>query len=216
MLRVKRQNGQATLAITDWRNLIKELDAIDKTQTKQMFKEIKKVSEPLRKEIKGAIPKMNPGGRGMAHGGKTGWGRDYGTTAGKLGSAKRYPADYALSQVFKGNRRGYKSIARVTVKSAGTQIADLAQKPSGKATSRMYEVREFGGPVVKRTHPISSSAVVNWISKLGPKAASKKNKSRFVYPAADKALPQVESAVASVIETTHRQISSNLTKAASK
>jgi hypothetical protein len=109
------------------------------------------------------------------------------------------------------NKKGATGIARLIVRSAGVVYADLAQKPSGRAYTRMYKIREFGGPEIMRSHEIRVGGVSSFLNNLGPVVKpSKRKKSRNVYPGFDKALPAVQVQAKEAIRETIRFVEQNI------
>jgi hypothetical protein len=147
----------------------------------------------------------------MLHGGKTGWGTNYGRTGGPISGVKRYPYDSVLIESFTRPKKGQTGIARLRVRSAATVLTDLAQKYSGRSLSRSYKIRLFGGPEIERQHRLTSKSVGSFISKLGPIGKkSKKNKSRNVYPGFDKAYPEVKAEAEKAIKLVLKIVEKNI------
>jgi hypothetical protein len=75
----------------------------------------------------------------------------------------------------------------------------------------MYKIREFGGPEVMRSHEIRSSAVGSFLSNLGPVVkASKRKKSRNVYPGFDNSYPKIKPKIESAIRETITFVEANI------
>jgi hypothetical protein len=187
------RNSAIKVYASDWKVFAKELYKTDKTASFQLKKDFKEIMRGPQKEVRKGLSKLGRGGpfsasrkNGMAHGGRTGWGRNYGSTGSPVGGAVRYPFDSVMVEAFNRPKRGQTGIARLRVRSAATVIADLAKKSNGNRVTRMYKIREFGGPEIMRTHQVRPSAVQQLIDKLGPVSKpSKKRKSRNIYPAFD-------------------------------
>jgi hypothetical protein len=74
---------------------------------------------------------------GCLHGGRTGWGTNYGSTGGAVSGAKRYPYQSVLIDTLRQTEKGSDGdFPSYEVRSAATVIADLAQKYSGRSRSR--------------------------------------------------------------------------------
>jgi hypothetical protein len=209
------KNSDIKVYASDWRVFVKQLNKIDPQQMKELKKRWREISEDaresVRKELKGEG--AGPAGpmSGMRHGGRTGWGTNYGTTGGPVSGARRKPYNSITTSALTRNKKGATGIARLIVRSAGVVYADLAQKPSGNSYTRMYKIREFGGPEVMRSHQIRSGGVSSFLSKLGPVVkASKRKKSRNVYPGFDKAYPKVKVQAEKAIVETIRFVESNI------
>jgi hypothetical protein len=90
-------------------------------------------------------------------------------------------------------------------------LGDLAQKFSGRAYTRMYKIREFGGEEISRNHQLSRKSVFYFIRNLGAiSKPSKKRKSRNVYPGFDKAYPAVKLKAEQAIQRALKIISTNI------
>ena len=209
------KNSDIKVYASDWRVFVKQLNRIDPQQMKELKKRWREISEDaresVRKELKGKG--AGPAGpmSGMRHGGRTGWGTNYGTTGGPVSGARRKPYNSITTSALTRNKKGATGIARLIVRSAGVVYADLAQNPSGNSYTRMYKIREFGGPEVMRSHQIRSDGVSSFLSKLGPVVkASKRKKSRNVYPGFDKAYPKVKIQAEKAIIETIRFVESNI------
>jgi len=208
-------NSAVKVYASDWRMFVRELNKIDPQQVIELKKRWREISEEaktsVRDELKGEGAGTQGPMRGMRHGGRTGWGTNYGTTGGPVSNAKRKPYNSIVTSALTRNKKGATGIARIIVKSAGTVMADLAQRHGGRATTRMYKIREFGGPEITRSHQIRPRAVQEFIQNLGPVVKkSKRNKSRNVYPGFDKALPAVSAKAKNAIDETIRFVEKNI------
>jgi hypothetical protein len=206
-------NSDIKVYASDWRVFVKELNKIDPQQIKELKKRWKVIAEPARASVRNELKTPGTAGpmSGMRHGGRTGWGTNYGTTGGPVSNARRKAYNNVTASALTRNKKGATGIARLIVRSAGVVYADLAQKPTGRAYTRMYKIREFGGPEIMRSHEIRPSAVSSFISNLGPVVkASKRKRSRNVYPGFDKALPAVKVQANEAIKETIRFVENNI------
>ncbi len=197
----------------DLRVFAKALYEFHKEQSFALKKRFKEIAAPVQRSVRDELSGLGTSGpmRGMRHGGRTGWGRDYGSTGGPVSGAKRYPYNSVFVEAFKKPKRGQTGIARLRVRSAATTIADVARKFSGRAYTRMYRIREFGGEEIMRNHQLKESAVNQMITNLGPVSKpSKRRKSRNVYPGFDAAYPEAkkeaEVAIRAAIKATEAKI----------
>lgn len=209
------KNSDIKVYASDWRVFVKELNKIDPQQIKELKKRWKEIAEPARESVRSELKGEGAGTQGpmsgMRHGGRTGWGTNYGTTGGPVSNAKRKPYNSITTSALTRNKKGATGIARLVVRSAGVVYADLAQKASGKAYTRMYKIRLFGGPEVMRSHEIRPGGVSSFLTNLGPVVkSSKRKKSRNVYPGFDKAYPQVAKNAKVAIEETIRFVEKNI------
>jgi hypothetical protein len=207
-------NSAIKVYASDWRLFVKELKKIDPQQMKELKKRWKEISEPAIKSVKDELAKpLGHAGpmRGMRHGGRTGWGTNYGNVGSAVTGAKRKKYDNVTSSQLERNKKGATGIARVRVHSAGVVLADVARKHGSRATTRMYRIREFGGPEIMRSHEIQPLAVQEFLTNLGPVVKpSKHKKSRNVYPGFDKALPSVSAEAKKAIDETIRFVEQNI------
>jgi hypothetical protein len=208
-------NSAVKVYASDWRMFVRELNKIDPQQVVELKKRWREISEEAKSsvsdELKGDKAGTQGPMRGMRHGGRTGWGTNYGSTGGPVSNAKRKPYNSIVTSALTRNKKGATGIARILVRSAGTVLADLAQRHGGRATTRMYKIREFGGPEITRSHEIQPRAVQEFLHNLGPVVKkSKRNKSRNVYPGFDKALPRVSAKAKNAIDDTIRFVEKNI------
>lgn len=206
---------------TDWKVFAKELYKTDKTVSFQLKKDFKDIMREPQKAVRAGLKELGRSGpfaaarrNGMAHGGRTGWGRDFGSVGSPVSGARRYPHDSVLVEAFNKPKRGQTGIARLRVRSAATVIADLAKKSNGNRMTRMYKIREFGGEEIMRTHEVRPASVQKLLNKLGPVSKpSKRKKSRFVYPAFDASYPaaarEAEKAIDKAVRIVEAQIDRN-------
>jgi hypothetical protein len=205
--------GALKVYATDYKKVIKQLNTIDRQHVIQLKRTYREIAGEAQKSVKNEIKTMTASGpmRGMLHGGRTGWGRNYGTTGGPVSGAKRYPYDSVFVEAFNRPKRGQTGIARLRVRSAATVLTDLAKKFSGRAYTKMYKIREFGGEEIMRNHQLTYKSVAYFIRNLGSVSKpSKKKKSRNVYPGFDKAYPAVKLKAEQAIQRALKIISTNI------
>jgi hypothetical protein len=207
-------NSAVKVYASDWRLFVRELNKIDPQQIKELKKRWREISVKAADSVKSEL-KSGPGTQGpmsgMRHGGRTGWGTNYGSTGGPVSGAKRKRFDTVTTSALTRNKKGATGIARLRVQSAGVVLADLAQRHGTRAVTRMYKIREFGGPEIMRSHEIQPRAVQEFLHKLGPVVKkSKRKKSREVYPGFDKALPAVSLEAKKAIQETIRFVENNI------
>jgi hypothetical protein len=208
--------SQIQVRATDYKLVIKELNKIDKNLAVELKREYRKIAGVAQKSVRSELNSLGRAGpsRGMRHGGRTGWGTNYGSAGGPVSGAKRYPFNSVLIEAFNRPKKGQTGIARLRVRSAGTVLTDLAKNFRGVRKTRTYNIRLFGGPEITRKHTTSWTSVAYFIRNLGPiTKPSKKGKSRNVYPGFDKALPQVQKEAKLAIEKTVRIVKTNIDRA---
>ena len=208
--------SQIQVRATDYKLVIKELNKIDKNLARELKKDYRKIAGVAQKSVKqelGGLGRQGPS-RGMRHGGRTGWGTNYGSAGGPVSGVKRYPFNSVLIEAFNRPKKGQTGIARLRVRSAGTVLTDLARNFRGVRRTRTYNIRLFGGPEITRRHTTSWTSVAYFIRNLGPIVKpSKKGKSRNVYPGFDRALPEVQKEAKLAIEKTVRIVKANIDRA---
>jgi hypothetical protein len=211
-------NSAIKVYATDWKIFARELYKTDKTVSFQLKKDFKQIMRGPQTEVRKGLSKLGRTGpfkgsrkNGMAHGGRTGWGKNYGSVGSAVGGAVRYPFDSVLVEAFNRPKRGQTGIARLRVRSAATVLADLAQKTRGSSMTRMYKIREFGGAEIMRTHQVKPSAVQKLIDKLGPISKPSKNrKSRNIYPAFDASYPTAAREAVKAIDKAVKIVEANI------
>ena len=198
------------LEITNWNEVMKYLVSLDKKYVSELRKEFKKIARPVQLEVKKAIPnKGKPPLSGMkqVHFGRLAWGSSYGKGA--------KPSKSVLVQVPNTRKRKYRgkdiAIARIQVQSPATVLADMAGRKSNTKARKgltpkydyMYTINGQKVPG-KRQHRVSPWNFVTNIS--GGKYIKQSYASRFVWPAALKALPQARREMEEVITATNLRI----------
>ncbi len=207
------RNDALKVYATDWKIFAKELNKTDKEASFQLKKDFKEIMKPAQVSVRQELKGLSASGpmRGMRHGGRTGWGKNYGNIGSPVSGAKRYPYDSVFIEAFNKPKRGQTGIARLRIRSAGTTIGDLANKTRGEGRTRLYKIREFGGPEISRTHQIRASAVQNMITNFGGiSKPSKRKKSRNVYPGFDKSEPTVTREAEKAILKAVRIVEANI------
>jgi hypothetical protein len=207
------KNSDIKVYASDWRLFVKELNKIDPQQIKNLKKRWKEIAAPAQQGVREELGRLGTAGpmSGMRHGGRTGWGTNYGRTGGALSGVKRKPYNSVGISAMTRSKKGATGIARLVVRSAGVVYADLAQKASGQVVTREYRIRLFGGPEIIRKHQIRPGAVSSFLSNLGPiSKPSKRRKSRDVYPGFDKSYPAVKVQAEEAIKETIRFVKQNI------
>ena len=202
----------ARVDITDIRVAERMLKDLDEQYLKEFRKEVKDIAKPVQRNIKAGITytKANPPIRGMkqVHFGRVAWGTNW---AGD--GPKPKPAKSALIQRVpeKARRKGTKAIVRVVVGSPGTVLADMAGSGNMSASRRGQLTREYdymysNGPG-KRRHRITTQGIA-FVNALNARYGRKS--SRFVWPAAEKALPEVRDEIDELITKYNRRLNARL------
>ena len=202
----------ARVDITDIRVAERMLKDLDEDYLKEFRKDVKDIAKPVQRRIKAGITytKMNPPIRGMkqVHFGRVAWGTNW---AGD--GPKPKPAKSALIQRVpeRARRKGTRSIVRVVVGSPGTVLADMAGSGNMKASRRGQLTREYDymyadGPG-KRRHRITTQGIA-FVDALNARYG--RDSSRFVWPAAEKAYPEVRNKIDNLITNYNRRLNVQL------
>ena len=203
----------AQIDVSDIRTAERMLRDLDENYLKEFRKEMKDIAKPVQREIKSGITytKLNPPLSGMkqVHFGRVAWGTDYSGTG-----ARPKPIKSALIQKVpesQRKRRRTTSIVRVVVGSPGTVLADMAGSGNMKASregqvTRSYQYMYKNGPGT-RQHRINGQGeafVRNLNTVYG------KDSSRFVWPAAEKAAPEVRREMDRIIDKYNTRLNAKL------
>ena len=202
----------ARVDITDIRVAERMLKDLDQQYLKEFRNDVKGIAKPVQRHIKAGITytKANPPIRGMkqVHFGRVAWGTNW---AGD--GPKPKPVKSALIQRVpeRARRRGTKAIVRVVVGSPGTVLADMAGSGNMRASRRGQLTREYdymysSGPG-KRRHRITTQGIA-FVNALNARYGRKS--SRFVWPAAEKALPEVRDEIDELITKYNRRLNARL------
>jgi hypothetical protein len=206
--------GALKVYATDYKKLIRELNKVDKTQSLELKRRYREIAAKGQRSVKDELDSLGrtgPAPKGMLHGGRTGWGTNYGNTGGPVSGAKRFPYNSVMIEAYNKPKKGQTGIARLRVRSAATVIADLAQKFQGIRKTRAYNIRLFGGPEITRRHTTSYKSTAFFIRKLGAiTKPSKKKKSRNVYPGFDRAYPAMKMEAEIAIQKAVRIVQTNI------
>lgn len=192
--------------ITDYEDLIRELNRIQPTLVMQLRKEYREIAKPVQTAVKNSIPsdpptsgvhkkkpqKTTSGFRPVTVPGRLSWGAN---------SQNRMKQSRSVGiQTFSGmrarrnmkyNKMTMGAIARLKVDNAATVMADLAGSSrkyvDSKSVTREYDYsRSATG---KRVHKINGQGR-SMIEALNRRNDSS-TRSRFVYPAAEKSIPTI-------------------------
>ena len=188
---------QATLVISDYKALIRELNKIEPELVKQLKGELKQIAEIPRKSIRAAIPSAPPI-RGM---------KRVLSPVGKTWNTRRNARTVTIKT--KSPRRavgfGTKNagIVSLVISSPATIIADMAGRGKMKASIDGQKTDWYVYPNAKgtteNTRPGQRRHRVNgqgraMITALGS------SPSRFAYPAVEEVMPETAQRVSEVIQ----------------
>lgn len=197
------KGGRAGLYITDYNDLIRELNRVQPTLVKTLQKDYRKIAKPVQTAVKGAIPASPPtsgihrnrpnssrsGFYPVAKPGRLTWGANYQNKNKAVKSVLiQTPSPAKAKRVFSRYKTSTFSIARLKVDNAGVVLADMAGK-TNKDTNKHAFTREYDyslSKTGKRRHRINGQGVA-MIRALGGRA------SRYAWPSAEKALPRAKT-----------------------
>jgi len=195
--------NQATIVISDYKALIRELNKIEPTLVKELRADLKEIAEVPRKAIRSAIPSQPPLSgmrRRLSPKGKT-WNNRVNarTVTIKTRSPKRAVG-------FGGKDAG---IIQLQVPSPATIIADMAGRGRMRSSIEGRKTEWYVYPLAKgttentrpgqRRHTVKGQGYA-MINALG------ESPSRFVYPAVEGSMNQTAEAVDEVIADATRLI----------
>lgn len=217
---IKTQSGSfgasntVKLEITNWNEVMSVLKDIDEKWIRSLRKNFRSIGGIAQKEVSRAIPgKGSPPLSGMrqVHFGRLAWGTTF-SGAGK----KPRPAKSVLVQTPNTRKKKYReleriSIVRLQIGSPGTVLLDMGGRAFGskgrKGLTPMYDyMYTIGGQKVpgKRQHRVVPFAFFEGFNKA--RGIKKRSASRIVYPAVEKAMPQVTRRMKEVIYETNARI----------
>lgn len=209
----------ASMRITDYRDLMRELNRVQPGLTKAVRAEARKVAEPLRASVRAGIPKTAPLAKPVKGGGMV-------TKIGRLSWGRGKPADSAVFDTRAPRKnRDKSSLIKIKVSSPATVMADMMGRsgkfinarplakgtrsnsaivPSGKYKGEVgYRYTNRNGEIVGRIHRVRNQGK-GLIRALGTSA------SRYVWKSAERGLPATKRAVSAVIQTAIDRVNYNL------
>ena len=208
-------DGNVRLEITNWAEVMKTLQKLDKDYVKELRKDFKAIAKPVQQSIRKAIPtKAKPPLRNMrqVHFGRLAWGTTYGN--------KPKPTRSVLIQLPSPRARKFRGvpyipITRLQVQSAAVVLTDMAGRARytkgrrGKTPEYDYMYTINGVKVPgKRQHKVTPFAFAKGLAKAS--GLKQRNASRFVWPGALKALPEAQRQMDVKITEVNRKINMEL------
>jgi hypothetical protein len=197
---IVQKGNRIGLYITDYRDLIRELNKVQPGLAKQMQKDFKDIAKPVQSAVKSGIP-LNPPTSGVHKRvpqrtvsgfyprvvpGRLTWGANSQNGSKSPRSVKiETPSAAKAARAMKRAGVNVSSIARLRVDNAAVVMADMAGK-TGKYIDKRKRTNEYKysrSATGTRRHKINGQGR-GMIRALGSKA------SRFVWPAAEKAVPK--------------------------
>jgi hypothetical protein len=197
-------NVSGVLSVTDYRQVIATLRKVQPELVKALRKRYRQIARPVVKGVQDSIPNEAPLSGMVTKIGRLSWSRTVNQTrpikSVVVRDRKRMPrSNYPIV-----------SLVSVVTRSAPVGLADMAGR-SGRHVNSKDMTREYdytyhtpNGPVIgRRKHRIrgQGAAMIRGLSR---------NASRFVYPGAEKALPQarieVQIAVNDAVNTVNSML----------
>jgi hypothetical protein len=189
------------LYITDYNDLIRELNRVQPTLVKQLQRDYRKVAKPVQTAVKNGI-KLEPPTSGrhvsrpqstrsgfmpIAVPGRLTWGANFQNNNKDVKSVLiQTPSEKKAKRIYTRNRTDSASIARLKVDNAAVVMADMARKSGPSRMTRTYPYSR--SKTGSRKHRVNGQGrgMINALNK-------KRNASRFVYPAAESAMPRAKA-----------------------
>lgn len=189
-----KTGDRTEVLVTDWRFLLRQTRKIEPAMIAKFKSKAMEIGRPVnnavqkgissRSVIRGMKPKVIPG--------RVTWG-------GNGVDVKKTDMKINTKIYKKGN-----SIVSIWVQSPAVAIADMANKRGPNKYTREYEYsRSATG---KRRHYVNGQGSGMVKALRQSTAVKKRDVSRIVYPSAEKALPQVNLKMASLIESMSQTI----------
>lgn len=199
---------QAVVEITDLQYVLKELSKVNDQARKEFRKRFREIGGEIQKEIKQGIRANRLGREGSMRGFKKG------PQPGRVTWGTGKPATSAIISLPRISRRkNGLAIAKITVGSPATVIADMAGKSNRKTASKAYAgpypySRSKSG---ERSHKITRKGSRKFIQNLDMTIGNRA--SRIVYPSAEKALPAARVDMERAFNHMATEVNKNLRKA---
>jgi hypothetical protein len=195
-----QRGNRAGLYLTDYQDLIRELNRVQPTLIKQMQKDFKLIAKPVQSAVKNAIPTAPPtsgihkkrpqrtvsGFYPRVVPGRLTWGANTQNRNKPVKSVLiETPSAAKAARAMRRAKVGAASIARLRVDNAAVVMADMAGK-SGKYINKRKQTSEYSysrSASGSRKHRINNQG-------RGMIRALSGSSSRYVWPAAERAVPQ--------------------------
>lgn len=194
------------VVVTDYNGLIRELRKVDPETLKWLRKENKQVARKVQQKVRGSIPNKPPLS-GMKPKITTG-------IPGRLTWGTEKPARSVLIQTPRKTSNGkYRSIVRLAVMSPATVLADMAGR-TGKYTGNKSRTRVYPykrSPTGQRWHTLSPGMGENFVKNLNMRSKEGRA-SRYVWPAAERALPEAIATAEKIVNHAVDVVNSRMRK----
>lgn len=197
-----RTSDRIEISFTDWRLMVRELRKVDPKLLTKFRQKATDIARPVESKIKGGIRSVPPitGMTPKTVPGRTTWNAVV-------------PRDKTKIKADTRIRKAGKSIVSVWAYSPAVAIADQARvggRGDGKLARNGKEYdysRSFTG---KRTHRVNGQGKGMVKALNQSKFVNRRDPSRIVWPAAEKALPAVQEKMKNLIEEESQKINATL------
>jgi hypothetical protein len=185
------KGSRSGIYLTDYQDLLFELNRIQPTLVKQLQKDYRKIAKPVKLSIQNKIPDTAPlsGFIPKAQPGRVTWGANYQNKNKNVNAvAVQLPKDTRAPRTFRKYKTNAASVARLKVENAGVVLADMAGK-NNSYTGKYLRTREYDysrSRTGKRSHAIRGQGV-QMIRNLRRKS------SRYVWPAVEESMPRARA-----------------------
>lgn len=201
----------AQLQITNWNEVMKIINSLDKTYAKELRRNFREIAKPIQTEVRKAIPsKARPPLSNMrqVHFGRLAWGSTHGAGA--------KPSKSVIIQTPSTRTRRARSfetysIARLQILSPATVLFDMAgrrnyskgRKGKTPVYDYMYTINGVKVPG-KRQHTVVPGAFARGLNEA--RGALQFRASRIIWPAAERGLPLARFRVDKLITVTNLKV----------
>lgn len=219
MAKFVESDNRAGIYITDYRDLIKELNKVQPTLVKQLRTDFKEIAKPVQQSVKKGIPTEPPtsgvhkkrrssavsGFEPRVIPGRLTWGANSQNRNISVKSVKiDTPSMAKVSKALRKPNVDATSIARLKVDNAAVVMADMAGKSKTWVNKRVM-TREYKYSRSKsgvRRHRVNGQGVgmIDSLTRRHGKA------SRFAWPSAEKAVPLTFQKTKYVLEKAYARI----------
>jgi hypothetical protein len=195
---------KAVVTFTDYKRLITVMRQVEPEMVKALRKRYRQIGRPLVQDIKGAIPAAAPLSGMVTKVGRLSWSRTMNQSkpirSVVIRDRKRKP----------GGRYPIVGLVQAVVGAAPVGLADMAGRSgsyvNSKSITREYDYTYHGvngSYIGKRKHRINGQGR-RMIEKLGGRG------SRYVYPGAEKALPQARAEMQVAVNDAVNEVNARL------
>jgi len=188
------------LYLTDYNDLIRELNRVQPSLINQMKKDYRKIAKPVQTAVKSGIKSEPPTtGRHVSRPqntasgfiplvipGRLTWGANSQNKNKRVDSVLiKTPSEKKAKRIYSRNGTDAASVARLQVDNAAVVMADMARKTGKSRMTREYPYS--GSRTGTRRHKVNGqgTGMIRALNKHG-------TASRFVWPAAETALPKAK------------------------